>query len=246
MRWIKMSTELQLTNVVLSDSIISVIESAATNPDVDVKKMERLLEMHERIAEKDAKKAFNESMAKAQIAMPSIRRDGQTIVKGQLRNKFARFEDMNETIKPVYSAHGFAITFDTNEVNHEIEIIANVLHIRGHSEAHRFKLPIDNTGHKNEVQARGSTLSYGKRYLLISIFNLTTHDQDDDGVYGGSSFISTEQIIELRKFIKATSIKEEAFCGHMQIKSLDHMPVSKYKASINALKAKLSKIDRRD
>lgn len=42
-------------------------------------------------------------------------------------------------------------------------------------------LPADVSGNKNAVQAFGSSTSYGKRYVLCALLNITTRGQDDNG-----------------------------------------------------------------
>ncbi len=43
-------------------ALIEVISRAASDPTVDVNKLERLMEMHERITAREAEKAFNAAM----------------------------------------------------------------------------------------------------------------------------------------------------------------------------------------
>ena len=42
--------------------IVEVIRRAASDPSVDVEKLERLMLMHERVMERNAEAAFNEAM----------------------------------------------------------------------------------------------------------------------------------------------------------------------------------------
>ena len=48
-------------------ALIQVISKAASDPTVDVNKLERLMEMHERITAREAEKAFNVAMTACQI-----------------------------------------------------------------------------------------------------------------------------------------------------------------------------------
>ena len=54
-----------------SAAIIQVIERAASNPNVDIDKMERLLLMQERILEREAKAAYAADLALMQPNLPS-------------------------------------------------------------------------------------------------------------------------------------------------------------------------------
>ena len=170
---------------VASNAIISVIERAATNPEVDIDKMERLLSMHERITERDAKSAYSTAMAEMQGELPTISERGEIKVQGQVRSKYARFEDINEAVRPVLKKHGFAVSFRTNTDDQTISVTGILSHRQGHSEETTMKLPADITGSKNTVQSVGSSVSYGKRYVLQALLNITTSGEDDDGRAAG-------------------------------------------------------------
>ena len=53
-------------------TLLEVISRAASDPSVDIDKLERLMQMHERMQESAAKAAFNEAMAAAQAEMEPI------------------------------------------------------------------------------------------------------------------------------------------------------------------------------
>jgi hypothetical protein len=48
-------------------------------------------------------------------------------------------------------------------------------------EADVLALPIDGTGNRNPVQAMGSTITYARRYALMSFFALVGEDDDGEG-----------------------------------------------------------------
>ena len=97
---------------------LAMIERVASNPDADIDKLERLLDMQERVANAHKQQAFNAAMARMQIDLPTIERSGVISVNGQVRSKYARYEDIMRAIKPALTANGFAFTFQTkNEGN---------------------------------------------------------------------------------------------------------------------------------
>jgi hypothetical protein len=55
-----------------------------------------------------------------------------------------------------------------------------------------MELPFDNSGSKNTVQAIGSSVSYGKRYVLCMLLNISTGGEDNDG-NGAPSAVTTQQ-----------------------------------------------------
>lgn len=162
-------------------AIIQVIERAAMNPDVDIDKMERLLQMQERVMDRQATMDFNAAMAAMQAEMPSITERGKIEVKGVIRSHYATLEDIVDTVKLFLQKHGFAISFRVRTGQNAIEVTGVLMHKSGHREETSMHLPFDQSGSKNNVQSYGSSVSYGKRYVMSALLNITTRGEDDDG-----------------------------------------------------------------
>lgn len=162
-------------------AVLTVIERAASNKDVDIEKLERLLAMQERILARNAESAFNSAMAQMQSELPTVTQRGQIVVNGQVRSLYAKFEDINEAVKPILQKHGFAVSFKTDTSGGTVKVTGVLTHREGHREQTEMLLPVDVSGSKNPVQAVGSSVSYGKRYVLEALLNLTSRGQDDDG-----------------------------------------------------------------
>lgn len=162
-------------------SIMAVISRAASDPTCDIDKLERLMAMHERMQARDAEAEFNAAMAAMQSDIPSIAERGAIVVNGQKRSDYATFEDINDVIKPIMQAHGFAITFKVEHSSGGLSVTGILMHRAGHRESTTMLLPLDTSGSKNAVQAVGSSTSYGKRYVMSALLNLTTRGEDDDG-----------------------------------------------------------------
>jgi hypothetical protein len=165
-----------------SAAIIQVIERAAMNPNVDIDKMERLLQMQERIMERNARAAYAAAFAEMQPELPEIPEHGE----GHNKASYALWEDMNALIKPVLAKHGFGISFKPGRDGPNITVTAILTHREGHSEEASMILPVDSSGNKNAVQAVGSSTSYGKRYTASALLNLTSRGEDDDGKASGA------------------------------------------------------------
>lgn len=161
--------------------VLAVIERVASNPDADIDKLERLLDMQERILNRNAEQSFNASMAAMQADLPVIEKNGAIKVKDEVRSKYARYEDIMRTVKPILQMHGFAVSFRTSTGDGAVKVTGVLMHRDGHREETDMALPLDNSGSKNTVQAIGSSTSYGKRYVLCSLLNIATGDEDDDG-----------------------------------------------------------------
>lgn len=163
------------TNISDQSAMLAVIERAARDPQVDVAKMEKLMELQERYQARQAKIEFDAAMAEMQPELPSIGERGNAAN----RYTYALWEDINAAIKPILSKHGFSLSFRTDTAE-QITVTGVLSHRAGHREETRITLPADGSGNKNAVQAVASSVSYCKRYAAGALLNLTSHGEDDD------------------------------------------------------------------
>lgn len=180
--------------------VISVIERCALNPDIDVGKMEKLLDMQERIIDKQAAQAFAVAFAEMQADLPEITEAGEIKVGDIVRSRYAKFEDINQAVKPILKQYGFGIAFRTAQPEGKIIVSGVLTHKSGHREETHIELPADTSGSKNNVQAIGSSISYGKRYTLCDLLNITTRGQDDDAT-GSDPFATQQQVAILTNLL---------------------------------------------
>lgn len=161
-------------------SMIATIERMTRDPSIDVEKLERLLAMAERMRAREAETEFNAAMRACQAEMPAIFRDGINL---HTKKVYATLESVNLKVVPVASRHGFALSFGTadSSLKDHVRITCRVSHIGGHSIDRFFDLPVDVGGAKSATQASGSTVTYGRRYLILMIFNLSLTNEDTDG-----------------------------------------------------------------
>lgn len=161
--------------------MLTLIEKVVANPDVDVNKLEKLLDIQIRMMDKQAEILYNQAMAKMQGELPIIHHTGELRHKGKLISTYSKYEDIAIVINPIMAENGFSISYDTEEIEKETYIIGILAHSAGHQKTRRIKLPIDTSGAKNPIQAMGSTITYGQRYLQKLLLNIVTTGEDTDG-----------------------------------------------------------------
>lgn len=173
----------------MATTIFQVIERAAKDPSVDIDKMERLIAMQERMQAKAAELDFDNAMADAQSRMSAVRADASN---PQTRSKYASYYTLDQAIRPVYTDHGFSLSFDTGDGAPDgcVRVVCKVAHRGGHRERHHIDMPSDGKGAKGgdvmtKTHAMGSAVTYGKRYLLGMIFNVAIGGDDDGNAAGG-------------------------------------------------------------
>lgn len=167
------------------DPFLMMIERAASDPRVDIDKMDRLLQMKERRDAEQSRIAFDAAMAGAQEAMRAISPDKDN---SQTKSKYASYAALDHAVRPIYSRHGFALSFNTGDAPNpaEVRVLCTVSHRGGHRQDYKIDMPADGKGAQGaavmtRTHATGAATQYGQRYLLKLIFNLAVGDVDDDG-----------------------------------------------------------------
>jgi hypothetical protein len=220
----------------------SPILAAALNPDLDIAKMEKLYELHERAMQREALIKYNEAMSKVQQEITPIQKTKTNKDNGA---KYAPLEAVVKSVMPIYSKHGFALSFKTLDSKHENHILieCEVSHSSGYIKTYPYDAPIDNAGirgsiNKTPTHAKGSTTSYARRYMIAMIFNLAFADEDNDG---NGEFVNKKQEAELVKLIEQTGANMHRFLNFYDIESVNKLPSSWFGAAVNMLKMKRNK-----
>lgn len=209
-------------------AILSVIARAATDPTVDVAKLERLLAIQERLLADQRRTEYFAALARLQSRMPQVNKDGRiTDRDGAVRNRYARIEDIDVAIRPLCAEEGFSFSFDSQPTQGGIQYSCAMHHRGGHTETRTLVLPVDSGAGRNGVQSVGSTTSYARRYLLGMHLHLVTRDEDDDG-RGGSAPATAEQQQELRTQLAAAGGNEERFLRWLGVDSYEQITAEQY------------------
>jgi hypothetical protein len=214
-------------------ALMAVIAKAATDPNCDVDKMERLFALHREMQSQQAVVEYNTALSEMQTELPSIAERGNAAG----RYTFALWEDINAAIKPVLQRHGFALTFRTDFTD-GIAVTGVLSHKAGHSESTTIKLPADPSGNKNAVQAVASSVSYGKRYTAGALLNLTSHGEDDDAYTAAVERINDEQAATIRDMLEATGSDARKFLAWLKVDSIEAIPAKAYQTALTALRQK--------
>lgn len=232
----------QVVNLPTNDAsaVMQVIERAARDKDVDIDKLERLMQMHERIRASGAKAAYAAALADMQPELPIVKERG-TIKNnsGTIQSRYALWEDVVGVITPVLSRHGFALSFRTGNEGGAVKVTGVLSHRDGHSEETSLSLPVDTSGSKNAVQSVGSSTSYGKRYTAAALLNLRTGEIDDDGqAAGAGERISAKQAADLEALLTEVGANKAAFLKHIKAESLESIAVGAYDTCVKTVQAK--------
>ena len=223
----------------VSTSLIQVIERAARDSTIDIDKMERLLAMQERIVARDAEAQFNAAMTAAQAEMGRISADA---TNPQTRSKYASYHKLDKVLRPIYTKHGFALSFDEADTTKPeyVRVVCYVSHSAGHTRTYHRDMPADGKGAKGgdvmtKTHASGAAQAYGMRYLLKAVFNVAVGEDDKDG-NGNVECITEKQAADLGALITEHGGNMVRLLKYWKITSLAEIPAKNYAHAVEEVK----------
>ncbi len=225
-------------------NIMQVISRIAADPTIDIDRLERMMDMHERVLNREAKSAYAAALSAAQPKLPVIVQRGEiSIDKGKtVQSRFAKWEDINEAIQPVLAEHGFALSFRTERAGDQVIVTCILSHAGGHSESTTLPLPLDVSGSKNNVQGVGSSISYGKRYTASALLNITSRGEDDDGkAAGDGGYVNEDQADAIQALMEDVGADRARFLKFIEVESIATIPAANFDKVMRALEAKRAK-----
>jgi hypothetical protein len=232
-----------------SAAIFQIIERAARDQTVDIEKMKELMAMRNAMQAHSAELEFDDAMSAAQEEMQPVRADANN---PQTKSKYASYAALDTAIRPIYTKHGFSVTFNTADGAPEgcVRVVAKVAHRSGHRERPHIDMPADGKGAKGgdvmtKTHAIGSAVQYGRRYLLGMIFNLAV-SKDDDGNAASSTKepdrINAAQLKRLQTLLEETDSDVERFCDLGGIEALPDMLASHFDSAVRLLEQKKARM----
>jgi hypothetical protein len=188
-----------------------VLEDALLNPAFSSESLKMLIAYDAAKKKKAEQLAFNVGMMNIQTLLKAAPEDR---TNEQTHSTYASYKTLMSYVKPFYTAEGFALIFHEDESIKEdnIRICVDVLHEAGHKESYWTDIPLDNRGIKGTVNktgahAKGSSISYGRSYLVKMIFNLSTSDKDDDDGNGAGGSIAGDNDTPKSNSSKANDVQ---------------------------------------
>jgi dsDNA-binding SOS-regulon protein len=241
-----------------ASALIHMIERAARDPAIDLDKITTLLRERAIIKQEEAREAFAHALAEAQHEMRAVLVDKSN---PSTKSKYASLAALDAEARPIYSKHGFAITSDTqrSELGENFIRVISVLMLGSHWKEYSIDMPCDGRGAKGgEVMTRthatGSAVTYGRRYLLGLIFNLSTTETelDDDGNAASrkpaatAEPISELQVKILRELLTKNELDEEKFCQFKSLATLEDMDAQDFGKAMKQLESRLQREGKKD
>lgn len=240
-------------------NMLAVIARAAADKRVDVDKMRELLAMQQAIEAREAEREFNVALMAAQSELPKIVKDASVKeTSGSTKYRFATLEKVATEVDHVARKHGFSQSFGTADspLSGHYRIICDLSHSGGHTRRYLCDLQLDaagakGTANKTPVQGVGSTMSYGRRYLKVMMFDLIIVGEDRDGnrrkEQDGPSSITMEQAQEIRALADKVGCPLDRIVAHLnlpnmrrgfpEIEEVTELPPQRFEQAMAALRS---------
>ncbi len=219
-----MSNEITKTN---TPTMIDVIRDAISKPDFNSENMKALLEMQKDMMKVQAKIDFDTAMSRLQPVLPQIHKKA----KGH-NCTYAKYEDVDRVTRPLYTAEGFSIAYNTKGNIH----YGIISHVGGHSKTVEIEFPPDTSGNKAAIQAKISSLSYAKRNLLQMLLNIVTTGEDNDGA-DANEVVTNEQAVEIDLLITSKKADKKKVLEYLKVPDVQSIKSVDYLKAITALNA---------
>jgi len=173
--------EKQETQLIAADITPDSMLNMAVKQGADIESIRELLKLKREWEADEAKKAYVAAMNKFKANPPAIFKD-KTVSYNDTSYTHASLANIVKTIGQALAEHNLSHRWDMETLDKgTIKVTCVITHELGHSESVPLEAGADNSGGKNNIQAKGSTITYLQRYTLLAATGLSTFDMDDDG-----------------------------------------------------------------
>ena len=243
-------------NLDTPQDFLALINRAASMSKGDVAVIRELLAMKDEQLQKIRVQEYNIAFHAARGRMPPIVKDGTAP-----NYKYPTLENVSTQVDGIARESGFTHRFGTADSNipGHYRIVCDLSHVNGHSERHHVDLPADGAGpkgtsNKSAVQAVNSTMSIGRRYLKMMVWDLVILGSDKDGNRpkhvankqtadaGPSTYDVDPEVPKITKAQENQVLDAIADCGvshtkfktNYQINEIGELPLSQYGEALRA------------
>lgn len=227
----------------LSGAIANIRSGEITNQHVDV--LGKMMDLYERSEARAAEKSFAAAFVKLQNEIAKIEATKSVPgSSGEVRYRFAPFEEIMRKARPALIANGFAVRFDNDFTDGRLFVTCTLMHTDGHKESSRFGVRVGKgPPASSEAQGDGAAQTYAKRFALCSALNIVVeHDSDGaDDARNIGDVIDWKEAAVLKERVEACGADVNAFLAFAGAKSFNDIPRNRLEALDKMLTKKEAK-----
>jgi len=210
----------------------------------NVAAFERLVALKERLDDKQAEREFALAFISLQKEMPEVHATKSVPDKqGNVKFRFAPYEEIMSAVKPMLEKHGFTVTFSMDFKEGRVIQTCTLMHVGGHSRSNQFMARIGSgPPGASECQADGAASTYAKRFALCNALNITVEsDTDGQDARNEGAPITFDQVAYLKELVRDTKSDEPAFLRYAGAATFEEIGSAKYDMLVKALLKKTQK-----
>ena len=214
---------------------------------LDPDALKTMMDVYERLKNRDAKAEFDGAMALFQAECPQTPKTRTAKIHSKRTGTtyeytYAPMEVIAKTIAPHLHRYGLSYTFDSEVLpdGNFLKAVCTIQHDAGHAQTSSFTCPLDTSD--KDPRKYGIARTYACRYALIQALGITTADPDPDGTSQAAASVnlSTEQLEEIQDLIDETDANVETFLVAVGAPSMDEIPEGAFQLARAMLRRRLA------
>lgn len=201
---------------------VSNLLTIAIERGAGIEQLSTLLDLQMRMSKEHARREFIRALAEFQSKVKPVLKTSAVKYatgKGTTNFTFAKLGDIIQAIAPTLSECGLSVRWSSVTAENLITVTCIISHIGGHEEQTTMSGEPDTSGGKNNIQAKGSTMTYLQRYTLNLALAVCTED-DNDGAGGApvqKPTLTQDKLQVIRDRIRAGTARLEQVAEHFTL-----------------------------
>lgn len=212
----------------------------------------KLVDLFERMEDRDAERQFAAALAAFQAKCPQIikkrTKEGDATERGSnFSYTWANEDDVVQQIRKDLVEFGLSFSFDTVEKdatgpNTSAKLLTTfwLQHSAGHKRGTTIGIPLESRAGMSPQQKYGSALAFGRRYSLLAGLGITASD-DPAGVEDNDpTLLDFNQLEELEGLIAESGVDIQKFLKYLEVPALKDVRRVKFAAAKSALEQRIA------
>lgn len=153
------------------------IMQMAVDKNLDLERIQKLMEIGEQFRKIQAEQAFSEAIAAFKADPPQVVKDA---LNKQYNSYYATIGNIVNTVNPALGKHGLSASWTLDPAN-PLAVTCILEHFAGHKRSVTMAGPSDTSGAKNPLQQIRSAQTYLKVATFEAVTGIVANNKDDDG-----------------------------------------------------------------
>jgi len=220
---------------------ITALLTAAIDKKVPVETLEKLVALHERVADRLAAQEFADAMARFQAECPSIPKSStaKIVTKSgvSFSYNYAELDAIATIIRPILHKQGLSYSWDAKTENGVLCCVCTLRHVNGHAVTATFAAPVETSDRMSRSQNAGAALTYARRQALVQVLGLTTTDADTDAA-PDTERITEQQVADLLALADEVKVDVKRILKAAHVERIEDVLATQYHPIIRTLEKK--------